>query len=132
VLNIHWLKDRFGISSTEPARQSIKNSVHQFDRVKIRRVKLLTSKNTFVACSAASSAVISSKGICIGFFDVGPSVNCKTKNKNKNGWSQIIVTTLIFAPFSGLQSLIHSSPWMKASASFSAKDSSNLSDDAAP
>jgi hypothetical protein len=94
---------------------------------------MLTFKNTLVACSAASSGVISSKGICIGFFDTGPSVNCPKMKKiiprKKWGINQV---TLIFAPFSELQSLIHSSPWMKTSASFSAKDSSNLSDDVAP
>jgi len=44
---------------------------------------MLTSKNTFVACSAASSGVISNKGISIGLLEAGPSVNCKKRKKKK-------------------------------------------------
>lgn len=39
--------------------------------------------NTLVACAAASSGVISTRDTCIGFFDVGASVNCHTFPKPK-------------------------------------------------
>ena len=83
--DIHWLEGKFGISLIVLVRQSNKKGImFNFKKQDPEQHKILTSKNTLVACSVASSGVISNKGICIGFLDAGPSVNYKKGDQIKS------------------------------------------------
>ena len=69
--------DKACISSTELAARSVLRP-----RININDPRLfkltLTSVKIDVAYAAASPEVISARGICTGFWVVGPSVNFKT------------------------------------------------------